>query len=305
MRWAGRFLFFGIMVVLPLGILVDIAGEIGALRADWLAWFWSTTRLVFTVSAMVLIPSAVGIFAFRDRLKAITLHLRTVVDVMLDVDNYLREHPRRRTPRARICARYMSLLRHVVSGDYDSVVIIAHSQGSVISADLLRFITIQQARSGSYLADSDLEGLAKTRIRLFTMGCPLRQLYGLRFPHLYEWARNTVPGPWRDPAAAIARATGPDPDELGLALWVNAYRSGDYVGRYLWRPDDCDFLYASAEARATQPWVVGPFPGTFSDAVTPPASNRREFCIGAGAHTHYWDATAPQIALELDALVMM
>jgi hypothetical protein len=25
--------------------------------------------------------------------------------------------------------------------------------------------------------------------------------------------------------------------------------------------------------------------------------------MGSGAHTHYWDATAPDIALELDRLV--
>ncbi len=30
---------------------------------------------------------------------------------------------------------------------------------------------------------------------------------------------------------------------------------------------------------------------------------RREFCIGAGGHTHYWDETAPDIAYELDRLI--
>ena len=37
--------------------------------------------------------------------------------------------------------------------------------------------------------------------------------------------------------------------------------------------------------------------------LVPPLDNRREFCIGKGAHQHYWDGTAPQIALELDALI--
>jgi hypothetical protein len=31
--------------------------------------------------------------------------------------------------------------------------------------------------------------------------------------------------------------------------------------------------------------------------------SRRELCIGAGAHTRYWDATAKAIAIELDLLV--
>ena len=26
----------------------------------------------------------------------------------------------------------------------------------------------------------------------------------------------------------------PDPAEFGITQWVNAYRSGDYIGRYLW-----------------------------------------------------------------------
>ena len=83
---------------------------------------------------------------------------------------------------------------------------------------------------------------------------------------------------------------------------MNAYRSADYVGRHLWRPDACDFLHASAPARSFHPWVTGRFPAIASETA-PPLRNRREFCIGAGAHTHYWDATAPHIALELDALI--
>jgi hypothetical protein len=30
---------------------------------------------------------------------------------------------------------------------------------------------------------------------------------------------------------------------------------------------------------------------------------RVEFCIGAGAHTHYWDDTAPDIAESLNELI--
>ena len=55
--------------------------------------------------------------------------------------------------------------------------------------------------------------------------------------------------------------------------WVNVYRSGDYVGRALW-------------SDATAGTAVG-----------------TEYCIGAGAHTHYWDRTAPMIADALDRLI--
>src|SRR5207244_10718736 len=67
------------------------------------------------------------------------------LDVLLDVDNYLRQHPKKNTPRARIAERCASLLRFVLDSkecghEYGQVVIIAHSQGTIITADLLRFL---------------------------------------------------------------------------------------------------------------------------------------------------------------------
>jgi hypothetical protein len=34
------------------------------------------------------------------------------------------------------------------------------------------------------------------------------------------------------------------------------------------------------------------------------AEGRADWCIGAGAHTHYWDDTAPDVAAYLDAVVV-
>jgi hypothetical protein len=73
--------------------------------------------------------------------------------------------------------------------------------------------------------------------------------------------------------------TKPDPDDLGVELWSNFYRSGDYIGRALWQPD-------SERAYERDSSFKG--------------RKRRERCIGTGAHTHYWDETAPEIAEELD-----
>ena len=57
-------------------------------------------------------------------------------------------------------------------------------------------------------------------------------------------------------------------EELQLASWTNLYRSGDYIGRAL--------------------------------GFAPGGEGMREGCIGIGAHTHYWDATAPAVAEALD-----
>jgi hypothetical protein len=119
---------------------------------------------------------------------------------------------------------------------------------------------------------------------------------------LYEWARHEVPGPWTEPETEISDGTGPDPEEVGVNLWVNVYRSADYVGRHLWRPDTCDFKFSSQSADLHRPWQIGSFTPVGSRAARVP-TDRFEYCIGAGAHTHYWDETAPEVALQLHALI--
>jgi len=226
------------------------------------------------------------LLVMRGRFKSLAFGFRPVLDTMLDVDNWFREHPLDRNPKARICGRYASLLRYICNwkdpiegGHYDAVIIVSHSQGTVITADLLRFLHHEASLSGGMKAyDSELARLDRARdglpITLFTMGSPLRSLYGRRFPRLYAWAHHADGAPPRRP----------DPEALGVASWVNAYRSGDYIGRYLWR-----------DASNPDNWQVSP--------VTENSPKSREFCIGAGAHTHYWDVTAPAIAYQLDELI--
>jgi hypothetical protein len=144
-------------------------------------------------------------------------------------------------------------------------VIISHSQGTVISADLLRFLQQQSGRQCNALN-------WQVPIYLFTMGSPLRQLYSFAFPHLYEWVEENA-----------------DPELFNVHKWVNAYRSGDYIGRNLW------------DRSLDQVWQVV--------SADPPAPSqkeklsRQEFCIGAGAHTHYWDKYAPDVAQKLNQLI--
>lgn len=288
LRVAGPLMVAGVVLMPFSGRLLQALFSVGVLPfgADALS-----TEAVVQLLGSAVAGTAAGLIGFRGRMKALAGGFRAPLDVLLDVDGYLREHPRKGAPRAKIFARYYSLLEHITSsGSYDRIVVVAHSQGTVITADLFRYL---QAFFPSTTAGRV--------VRFFTMGSPLRQLYARRFPELYDWVWRGSPPlpPGAFPGAPdILPDAKPDPASLGVAVWVNAYRSGDYVGRWLWRPDDCEYLF-SVESSGRWQSFDRPLPGQSHD----PALTRREFCIGAGAHTHYWDHTAPEIAVELDYLI--
>ena len=70
----------------------------------------------------------------------------------------------------------------------------------------------------------------------------------------------------------------------------NAYRSGDYVGRWVWTPSDRPYRIALVGAD-----------GRVEEAER--AGDRTQFCLGAGAHTHYFSNDAVALAVELDRLI--
>jgi hypothetical protein len=274
------------------------------------------------LSGAWLSASALSLAALRGRFKKLVLGFGPLLDAVLDVDNYLREHPRSATPRARIAERYASMLRYLckwrdktgMSG-YDAIVIVAHSQGTVITTDYLGFIkrehdpdlplllsTPQRLRQGDRARQGLPDGPA---LYLFTMGSPLQQLYSVAFPHLFSWVRGDE-GPWRrvmeDPTAVAGSSRdamrSPNPTKMGLERWVNAYRSGDYVGRALWRHQDATYTYRPFFSEDESYWEA---PTVFVSEDT--HGYRRELCIGEGAHTHYWDETASLVAVELDRLI--
>jgi len=175
-------------------------------------------------------------------------YLSAVLDTILDVDTYLRTTPVKATPRALIAERYVSLLRHIHSSrdvdgsrSYDHIVVIAHSLGSLITADLLRYLHsgCMPGLTRFTFAGPESEGLP---IYFFSMGCPLRQLLSRFFPHLYRWIREApedsgISWPATQPGAPIPAGTPPLPSQLRVKHWVNFYRSGDYVGRSIWTND--------------------------------------------------------------------
>ena len=225
--------------------------------------------------------------------------------VVLDVDNYLRTSPATSTPRACIAERYLGLLKylHEYRGTddglpYGRIVIVAHSLGSLITADLLRFLRQDEIPELTDYAFPDRKILP---LYFFSMGNPLRQLLNRFFPTLYGWIRDYPDGsgitpPQQAPESTDASTT-PKREQLGAAVWRNSYRSGDYVGRSLWLNDQ----YARTEGDDDS----GSFPAAPEATSIQVAPGCIESCIGLGAHTHYWDRTAPDIAAQLDELIVV
>ena len=211
---------------------------------------------------------------------------QSVLSTILDVDTYLRASPINATPRATIFERYISTLRYLrayrdVQGHgYDQIIIVAHSLRALISGDLLFYLQSEEGRKEWY--DSDAKGPKFTSVpmTLFTVGNPVRQLLNRFFPYLYDWVRpvpdngeHPLPAPASLNDARIGDDALPDPSALGLARWVNAYRSGDYVGRSIWLDE---WYHRPAYS------VASPLP----HVVASKDNNRQEMCIGGGAHVH-------------------
>ncbi|HEV2489170.1 MAG TPA: hypothetical protein VGT03_05140 [Candidatus Acidoferrales bacterium] len=242
----------------------------GTSHYSWMPHLNYATALILTWLGLAL-----GSFS---ALAAAAKSGSAVLDITRDVDSYLRTSPKDRTPRARIVERYVSLLRYLAAytdekGEpYTRIVIVAHSLGALISGDLLLFL-----KQGG-----ELDQIIPIPLFLFTMGNPTRQLLNRFFPYLYKWVRLEPDNGLRHLGKLPQTPIGldPDPGLLGVELWVNAYRSGDYVGRSLWYNERYDH------------------------AIFPPVSPQlKEMCIGAGAHVHYWDESAPDIAEMLDQLI--
>jgi hypothetical protein len=312
MRLSGELIFFSAAIIYPLSAIYFF----DKIPFEWVNKILEGVGGLLAASTAGLVISGLRVTALRKqwdtlsgKLNKVSLGFRPALDVALDVDNHLREHPRERNPRARICARYVSLLRYICKWKdpdnghgYDAILIVSHSQGTVITADLLRFLNRERDRELDKLYPERAE--KRIPIYLLTMGCPLRQLYSLRFPHLYRWSRHTDLSKWdKDDPLHIPDNQLPDPRALGVAMWMNAFRSGDYVGRYLWRSDKCVYQWDHNALSPDEPlaWTAA-----LNDLVTVTQDKkglRQEFCIRPGAHTHYLDETAPEISAAIDHLI--
>ena len=110
-----------------------------------LSWLDATQGETLVDAGKWLAGGAVTITALGARFTKTFGKLRVALDAILDIDNYFRDPPDRRPPRARIFSRFAALLWHLRERGYMRIVVVSHSQGTVISADLLRYLSVNGA----------------------------------------------------------------------------------------------------------------------------------------------------------------
>jgi hypothetical protein len=312
-RWTIALFWMAVFLVpwISLAFALEAYLRLPEPRASFLLNFYSIPLMLqgeglLLSSGGILAGSAVVLSGLLVR------YLSSVLDTILDVDTYLRTSPAEMTPRASIVDRYGSLLRYIhacrnPNGDpaYDHVVIVAHSLGSLITADFLRFLQYSK-KPGRERFAFDGQECRPIPIDFFSMGCPLRQLLSRFFPNLYRWVREEPEDTVAPPApteqgASIPVGSTPNPVHLGLRRWVNFYRSGDYVGRSVW----INFVFGrTGSGDDAGMFPQPPLAEVYIDKRPPEPTTRFDACIGLGAHTHYWDRTAPDVSEQLDRLIV-
>jgi hypothetical protein len=269
-------------------LLASLLWRLGVYDAEWLQHSASqdASQKVLSLLVYALTGGAVGLVALGSVAIKQIRALRAPLDAALDVDKHFREFPRKAIPRVEIIERYIGLLRHVCER-YRRIVIVSHSQGTVVTTELLCYLRRRAALLQGAARDEDAVAVLATRlstmdVRLLTAGCPLRQLYALRFPFMYDWVLGEH-GP----------SVGPSPADLGLRAWTNVWGAGDYVGRWLWSSVPKEYpLSLQLPPSAYEAPAAG---------ATPPRV--RDVPVGADAHTHYFDLDQKTVVSELASLL--
>jgi hypothetical protein len=130
---------------------------------------------------------------------------RNIMHIPMDVINHFERVGATYPVRARIAHRFQSVLSRMMKDVRPThLLVIAHSQGTVIALDQLRAPAVA----------SQLDGLQS--VRLLTFGSPFSHIYQLYFPRQYH-----------DLADAAWKLWQPAP---GGRAWTNLFRIDDYVG---------------------------------------------------------------------------
>ncbi|HXH98028.1 MAG TPA: hypothetical protein VNH40_12540 [Gaiellaceae bacterium] len=195
--------------------------------------------------------------------------LRAHLDPAYDIATYLRIARDKSNTRPRIIARYRALLRQIANRGYDALLIVAHSQGSVLSAATLFGDPHRRNPEGEHAAGPGVLGWRELpeplpklpgMVALLTCGCPLRQSYDARLPGDYDWLWAETPGPGVLEPLSIA--------------WINAYRPRDYIGQAVFHQP------LTADTQRQHQVLRAPAVGNVS---------RLDVCLkGRGNHVGYW-----------------
>lgn len=150
----------------------------------------------------------IGVIAFVTLFVLFSHFIGNGLKLLLDVVNHFTQPHRYYPVRRRIEQRFSDIVEHLLSpGDKPHLVIIAHSQGTMITFDKLR--------EKEWL-DKVLEQTAS--LTILTFGSPLTHVYQTYFTRDY-------------PLLGTTRLTEVAADPR--VRWVNAYRIDDYVGTYI------------------------------------------------------------------------
>jgi hypothetical protein len=147
--------------------------------------------------------------------------LRLGLDIAMDVINHFVEHPKHNFPiRRSISQRFHDVLDDLTrDGDRPHLLVIAHSQGTVITVDaLMKDIWNKPlVESGEALKDR------VSSMTILTFGSPLTHIYQHYFPEDYAPFSTTV-----------LQKLSTDSN----VQWLNIYRVDDFVGTVIAGPND-------------------------------------------------------------------
>jgi hypothetical protein len=228
---AGRLTRVLGVVESPWTCVVLLVASLGASYAATAAWlpflpffhpsvrqtFWGPTIAAILGGAVTVLLLAVRVLGLSPTSLASGGRapgvLRTVLDKPYDIATFLREPlgwksagagVGQEMPRQKMLSRYEALLEHVARRQYERIVFVAHSQGTILTTTLL----------------AEDRGRLPAEVSLMTFGCPLRQLYAKRFPSQYAWV-----GHLSDPSQRKRFVKRVNRE------WVNVAAAGDPIGR--------------------------------------------------------------------------
>jgi len=150
-------------------------------------------------------------------------------------------------------------LNHLLQDqDVASLLIVSHSQGTVIALD--EIVEANPEHDDGFYNRSG----KRVSVSWVTMGSPIHHLYQHYFPACYP----AFADPDARPGDGRSVVLHPYWHRLAKRVdrWTNIYRPDDFVGTRMGFKDDC-----------TLAWREGQQGTSF-----------REFAIGKGGHTHYW-----------------